>query len=230
MRIFKQILLLIWLTSASWSAEAADSPVVKIIAGRSITFVLPRGFCPIGDGTPQERSWRQLLDRFNAGVNMVVLSFADCQQLARFKNDQDNRIQDYGTYLVSLSPRANYPANYPRAKFLATAPSQLQKIDPTSVEDKANKKFNDLATDLTIDNFSLGMVDANENAVYIVTGALVNAGGQLTRKMAVTAITLAKGVFISIHLYSDYRDQETFLQLLNAQRRLASAFVVANEQ
>lgn len=228
MSIFKWMLWFILLAYLGCRAEAVETPIVQSFAGRSINLVVPQGYCAIGDGTEQEREWHRVQTIINAGRNKAILDFADCTQLAKFIDDQNYRIRDYGGYLISLSPRAVYPLDYPRAEFLATVPRQIRKVDPKLIEEELNEKFKDAGIGPTVKEATLGIVETNADAAFLVTGGFVEDAGQRTRKIVVTAITLAKGLFISIHLCSDYRNQETFLQLLVAQRRLAAEFVAAN--
>lgn len=212
----------------------AAEVLTHTIEGRQLRFVLPAGHCVLDRQNKLERLVYESTEKISQGRNTVVLLFADCNELARFRKEPDYRIRSHGQFLLPLSngKLSPLPPNYARAKALQSLQGRAQKARAESVESFVNSKLAELGTggDLNVRQVTVGLLDANDDAIFLGLGTMMDIPGGRVRVNAVVAMTLLKGVIVAVNLFDDYRSRAAYAQMLAEQKKLMADLVQANDR
>lgn len=198
------------------------------IQGQPIHFVLPPTYCVLDRNSKEGSAWHSYYERLNEGVNAVLLLFVKCEELSVLRSHPDHRIREYGQYLRQLIGGRTIPQTYTRQYYLSLLTQKTPKLVGQSIAEAATERMERLGEGGSVNSISLGVLDTNDNAVFMGIGVLLKQRGSSIRTGVVAAFTLVKQLPITINLVSDYTNGEMFARLLDAQRLLAARFVTAN--
>ena len=212
------------------SASAAEPVVKQEIEGRTVQFVVPEGYCALNRDNARERQWFEQLARSNQGRNTVAVVFAQCGELASFEKSEDYRVRHHGYYAVTLTrgKLVLLPADYNREKYLAEVKPYVEKTTAAAI-DNAVKKSAGAGDKGKVSTVKMQVRGADGNAIFVGSDSVYESKGSRIRVEGVTALTLIKGIPVSLHLLQDQADNKQREKLFEQQKQAAARFIAANK-
>lgn len=202
-------------------ATAANAETVKI-DGIQAALELPNGYCKLSRRDAIENAMYELQDRVQNGINTVALIAFPCERIKALHKGVMS--PQYAIWLMQ-SPRGvptRLPDGLERRFVLDTWVKAIPKLDTNMLlSEMANRGAKEGMT-LKID--STGVIDRDDNAVYLgLAGQVKRRAGQ-QNIASVTGMTMISGRFFSLNLYDRLENRATFDRLLtNAKDSLARA-------
>ena len=212
-------------------AAAAAPPAIKQeVEGRPILYVVPEGYCALDRDHARDRQRIEQLAKGNEGRSMVDVVFAQCGELERFRKSKDYRLRRHGYYAVTLTQGKLMllPADYSREKYLAEVKPYVAKTTGAAIDDAVKKATREGGTG-KVSSIKTQIRGSDANAIYVGSDSVYESKGTRTRVEGVTALTLIKGVPVSLHLLQDQGDSKQRERLLDQQKQAAARFVAANK-
>lgn len=108
----RMLALAIALAVAPLAAAVAQETYYADVNGVSVNVHVPEGYCALTGETEAETMLMDFLSNANAGVNEVLISFADCGQLQDWRQGARPSIENYG--FIATPTAANlthFPGN-----------------------------------------------------------------------------------------------------------------------
>ena len=212
------------------TASAVEPVVKQEIEGRTIRFVVPEGYCALNRDSARERDWYERLSKSNQGHNRLALVFAQCAELASFRKSKEHRVRRHGYYALTLTQGklVLLPADYNRGKYLAEVKPYIEKTTAAAIDD-AVKKSAGASDKGKVGSVKMQVRGADGNAIFVGTDSIYESKGSRIRVESVTALTLIKGVPVSLHLLQDQGNSKQREKLLQQQKQAAARFVAANK-
>ncbi|MDB5803594.1 MAG: hypothetical protein JWN73_916 [Betaproteobacteria bacterium] len=206
-------------------AQAQTFEAVSI-EGTPVKLVIPAGYCKLTRDAAPGQSFYATQDRMQQGTNLVLLIYADCNELAKVKTG--GGLPHYGMYLAPLAGghASKLPLTVSRAQAIDEVGKTVPALDEKALQNQSNARAN--AEGLKLDKMTTGLLGKDANALYIGIAANASAGAKSQRFHAVTLITFIKGLGISGNLYSPVEPGAPFDKLWAAQKLQAAALVKAN--
>ncbi|HSF04716.1 MAG TPA: hypothetical protein VLG10_02900 [Methylomirabilota bacterium] len=210
------------------AAGAKDTHVASVL-GANVVLSIPKGYCALDKNSRADNQPLSLLEEANTGRNIILLMFADCKQLQRFRTTGQS-LSNSGVYMAPASAR--HPVKMPRARFVTEIASafkrQRQLVDQGHEEGKRRVSQQDVGVEVE-QVVNLGLLHSDDTAAYtgIVQTLQVEGSGKV-QVAIVTGITLVRERVISVNLSADYSGHDTVTGLLAAQRELVKALIAAN--
>ncbi|MBI3918462.1 MAG: hypothetical protein HY322_15815 [Betaproteobacteria bacterium] len=212
------------------TASAAEPVIKQEIEGRTIRFVVPEGYCALNRDNARERDWYEQLSKSNQGQNRLALVFAQCGELARFNKTKDYRVRRHGYYALTLTQGKLLllPADYNRGKYLAEVKPYVEKTTAAAI-DEAVKKSAGAGDKGKVGSVKMQVRGADGNAIFVSADSVYESKGTRIRVESVTALTLIKGIPVSLHVLQDQGNSKQREKLLQQQKQAAARFVAANK-
>ena len=212
------------------TASAAEPVIKQEIEDRTIQFVMPEGYCAFNRGNAREREWIERLSKSNQGRNTVAVVFAQCGELARFNKTKDYRVRRHGYYALTLTQGklVLLPADYDRGKYLAEVKPYVEKTTGAAFDD-AVKKAAGAGDKGKVGSVKMRVRGADANAIFVSTDSVYESKGSRIRVESVTALTLVKGIPVSLHLLQDQGNSKQREKLFQQQKQAAARFIAANK-
>jgi hypothetical protein len=218
--------------AAQHAVGQSEQIVSEAYAGTNIKLVVPQGYCAIKRDDPLGAIHYQYQEDGNKERNIVALLFADCKEWAKRVADNSFRLKHHGSYLFQLKQKQEQllPISITLGRFLSDLSASALKADGITSEisnakmtEIIKKKFeNSAISGPTLNSpLNLGLIDKNDEAVFLGLGLTVKYPDETPRINAVTAMTMIKQVPVSINLYSDHNSKENFNKLLSMQKAAA---------
>jgi hypothetical protein len=212
------------------AAGAAQPPIKQEVEGRPVQYVVPEGYCTLNRDNAREQQWLERLVKGNEGRNTIAVMFARCDELERYRKSKDYRVRRYGFYALTLTQGklVLLPADYSREKYLAEVKPYVDKTTRAAVDEAARKAARE-GDKSKVSSAKMEVRGADGNAIYVVSDSIYEARGTRTRVESATALTLVKGIPVSLHLLQDQGDAKQRERLLDQQKKAAARFVGANK-
>ena len=223
---------LAWLASAllfHGAAAQAQSIESVSVEGTPVKLVIPAGYCKLTRDAQPGQAFYGSQDRMQQGTNLVLLIYADCNELEKVKSAKSGAgLPHYGMYLAPLAGghATKLPLTMSRAQAIDEVAKSVPAMDMAALQSQSNARAN--TEGLKLDKMTTGLLGKDANALYVGIAANASAGAQSARFHAVTLITFIKGVGISGNLYSPVEPGAPFDKLWAAQKLQAAALVKAN--
>ena len=218
------------LAQAPGAATAAEPVIKQEIEGRTIQFVVPEGYCALNRDNAREREWFERLTKGNQGRNTIAVVFAQCGELASFRKGKDYRVRRHGHYALTLTQGklVLLPAAYNREKYLAEVKPYIEKTTAAAIDD-AVKKAAGAGDKGKVGSIKMQVRGADANAIFVSSDSVYESKGSRTRVESVTALTLIKGIPVSLQLLQDQADSKQREKLFEQQKQAAARFVATNK-
>ncbi|HEY4374224.1 MAG TPA: hypothetical protein VGN52_20025 [Burkholderiales bacterium] len=210
-------------------AAQAQTTEPASVEGNTLNLTIPAGYCKLTRDAEPGRTLYGSQDRMQTGVNLVVLIYGDCKEVAQLKSGKARALPHYGMYLAPLSAGhvSKLPLTVSRAQALDEIAKSVPAMNPAVLEQTAGARAK--SEGVAMNKMTSGLLGRDANAVYVGLAANVSgAGAAPNRFHAVTALTYVKGVGLSSNLYSPVEPGAPFDKLWAAQKALAAALVKAN--
>jgi hypothetical protein len=197
------------------------------VDGASISLPAPAGFC---DMTRNNASDTRALDTIGqlvarANGNRLLAMSADCGQLSEWRAGK-RLLGDYGQYQTSGSPAAT------DALFKETCATLRTEGEQTfsSVKDDVASKMEEAIKNVKVNDQSFaGFLGEDATGCYVAMLQNLQAGnGTKIVQLTLLAITVVKGKFLFVNLYSPYVNSDTVNATLAKLKSTVAAVVAAN--
>lgn len=229
---FKRRLLVLFgllvVVSGSSHALAKDARTVSLL-GANLVLPIPKGYCPLSAAHPADKDLMSRTERTVGTRNRVLLMFADCAQLKRYRST-GTAMSNSGSYMAPKSARK--PVRMPRSKFARVIGAQIKK--QTGAIKKAQRKMTERinkegnGAELK-GNKNLGLVRQDDTAAFMGLVQTWQAeGSSKILAGSVTGLTLVRERIVSLNLYAPYEGRKTIESLLKAQRANIKRLIEAN--
>lgn len=224
------------LAAAHFGVATAARALTVPVGESAIAFDPGAGFCALDrtahdiDRTLLEA--QEQLHRQNALLAMVLR----CDRLVGLRDGTESTLGTYGILLApydedgGLTPTSGArPALLEElAAYLGAEPDEMAERVAAGVE-HVREALADVGTDLTLsETRSLGLLDRDDNALYLGVLSSYAVGGAPQTMASVSAITLAGGYMLTYSVYRPYEDEQSFVALLDLARPVMRDLVAAN--
>jgi hypothetical protein len=201
-------------------------------AGQTINLVIPYGYCVIPQNTKQGKPFYDLQAKGNSSINIVAVIFADCEEWKHHEADGSYTLNRTGNYLFQLTEgkQALVPKGTTRFDYI-----KLVTGTDFSMEDKlestVNTKIAKTGTKTgTIKDINLGVVEADENAVYFAMVSTIKYQNeevslQIGGTIAMTIINL---IPTSMNIYDVYQGKAGLVNQIRVQQQVVRALIKEN--
>lgn len=218
----------LFLLSCWAGAAAAQSIEPTDVEGTRLSLVIPAGYCKLARDTEPGRSFYGSQERMQSGMNLVVMIYVDCNELAKVKSGKAKALPHYG---MVLAPNAGghvnkLPPGVSRAQGIDEVAKSVPMLDTATMEKATSARAK--GEGVALDKMVTGLLGKDANALYVGAAANVGSPGAGTRVQGVTLITFLKGIGISDARYSPDARGAPFSELLAAQKLQAAALIKAN--
>lgn len=210
-------------------AAQAQSTEPVSVEGTALNLAIPAGYCKLTRDTEPGRTLYGSQDRMQTGVNLVLLIYGDCKEVAQLKSGKARGLPHYGMYLAPLTAghASKLPLTVSRAQGLDEIVKTVPAMDPAALEQTAGARAK--SEGMAMNKMTSGLLGRDANAVYVGLAANISGnGGPANRFHAVTALTYVKGIGLSSNLYSPVEPGAPFDKLWAAQKTLTAALMKAN--
>jgi hypothetical protein len=213
------------------SFSAARATVFDLPDGQ-LHFTPPDGFCSL---EPDQYEADARLFNLQADVlqssNRLVAYVVDCEALAAWRNDPSLGTGDYGLFMLPLSNGALRRFDQlSRGAFLDEMARVYGAVGTGDIRAAIGETARKVLDDLNIGEIrSLGVLDRDDDAIYVGLVGNFDDGGSAYTLAVVMATTLLNGYPASFNLYTGYIDDLTFDDLLARQKAQAQTLVAIND-
>jgi|GEM_PF-5826648 hypothetical protein len=213
------------------SVSTGHATVFDLPEGQ-LHFTPPDGFCSLEPD--QYESDARLFD-LQAEVlrssNCLVAYVVDCETLAAWRDDPSLGTGDYGLFMLPLSNgELRRFDQLSRAAFLDEMERVYGGIGTGDIRAAIGERARQVLDDLNIGEIrSLGVLDRDDDAIYVGLVGSFDDGGSAYTLAVVMATTLLNGYPASFNLYTGYIDDLTFDDLLARQQTHAQTLVAIND-
>lgn len=226
--IFAMLALLVGLLD-SFEAHAE----VLNIAERQVDVKLPKGYCAAKANGHEA----QIVDRTKNLVrphNQLIMMFVNCNELLPKRltiNIGNDGFDDYGTLLL-LTPNGQQPTpeRGSRTAYLAATIEAAVKIPsiPEQYFKAAEKRLQEIRPGTTQ---NLGIIDKDENAIYIGMVYTVRDSNNETNRRYITVggYTLVKNLKMTMNIVRRYKSVDDLRTTLAKSKENLARLVSANE-
>lgn len=195
----------------------------------SINAPIPAGYCKVPRESRLGQNLYPVQERMQSGINLVLLVFADCNELKALEAGKAQNLVRYGMYLAPLSNGqvTRIPAGMSRQQAIDDIAKTIPALDLADMQSKSNARTS--KEGVTLEKVTTGLLGKDANALYVAVGANAQAGGaQATRFRGVVLITVLKNLAVSCNLYGPVEAGTPYEKMLAAQKANAAALIKAN--
>ena len=176
-----------------------------LIGSEKISITIPRGYCPLADSDPSDLRLIRYLQEENRIVNLVLIIFADCEQLDSWRQGVKASLDDYG-YILSPLSLANTKLRMSITNYLSEMREIMGGHSDTTPENQADRVEELVKKSFTTAKLNqtknLGLLFEDDKALY--WGLLQNIAaenGEIKNMLGFMGITLVKGKGVNIYLW-----------------------------
>ncbi len=220
-------LLLLALAFAA-NAQAQDFSLL----GRQLRLPPPQGYC-VADDSHVERPVVARMRKLLEPQGPFLMMFVECAELQRIREagrEFTDGFTDFGTYSAFALHGELKAVDQSRQAFLGAIASVDDEAAAREGIDRGLKRLRAIGRTIT-STVNLGILGVDSNAIYM--GVATAGPGQDAERaqgsLNVGAMTLVKGMRLSISRVRVYRKPEDLPTLLADQKRAMSELVAANE-
>lgn len=205
------------------------------VGGRSIELPSPQGYCKIGE-TRGEQKFVELTAKATGPSSRILALFLRCEEVAEWRKNAPSELVSSSDWVVlgvildrdgQLRPMEGVS----RKEFVRTLGSAMSK-DPalfSRTNADAQIRLNSLVTGADFRMMGTQVLKADDEAIYFILGSEILAdNGEHRRVIAVSAITLLKGVRIVYGNYRQVNPSQNGNALFGKTNALVHAAVQAN--
>jgi hypothetical protein len=196
--------------------------------GQTLSISPPPGYCALDPSDPNDAVVIKRLEVQQEGMNLVPLQFGICNELADWRAGRIPVLSRYGQIMLPLSyAEAPRPLPMSRQEYLDTVAPQIPKVDAAQVAE-LESKLNARTEDVQISSIqNLGILDQDENAIYVGMLGVITGGGQKLPVAAVAAATLLESIPVTVNLYGP-TDEGAFDKLVAIQKAYVADLIRRN--
>ncbi|MBF0093341.1 MAG: hypothetical protein HQL34_02225 [Alphaproteobacteria bacterium] len=211
-----------------WSGATAAGEFA--VAGRQLVLSPPSGYCALGGDRADEADLIDRLRAGNAGRNRVLLAYARCDELERWRAGGERVLLHHGHVLTALTGGKEVPLDgTSRGAFITHLERSVPKLDRDALRNAVNKAVEGAGLG-QLAHFKQGIAGKDDNALHVASLEVFEMGGRETAVAGMTSITLLKGLVISANLYRPFETEASFEPLLADAHATAAAMVAANPE
>jgi hypothetical protein len=171
-----------------------------------------------------------------ASSNRVLVSFAECSQLAALREQRRQYLDDFGQYMMPLRGNRNTmaPADFARgmAEFFKSQGAALMR----DAEQETRDRIGSLRLGIRLgENRMLGILRTDQRASYLgLVQSLGLPGGETKVQVGIVAMGVIKQRVVSLNLYTPLPEGDagtgTTIGLLNLSASTYAAMTEANSR
>lgn len=228
---FANVVRTIFMVSVALTGTAClfeSNTVGTRLAGRTIKFNPPAGYCVLDERRPQEREAIETLREIQKPMNHLIWIFADCQELNDMREGRADRVFHYGEVMAIQPEGTLKPVRTSRFQFAFAVTSTLPRFDQATVTRELNRR----TTRLGLSNYEVlhfGHVSTDPSGAYAGIVVAENWGRARSTTAGVVAMTLVRSLPMSIALYGPYSDFRAYETLRTELRPIVGDFITLNE-
>ena len=200
---------------------------------KEIAYDVPAGWCQLNATNETDATLLRAAQELQGVRNQVLALFGDCGELEGARRGQ--AILHYGLLLGVRDPATGKPfiiPNLARSEVitqLAGAFSKRLASDMFAEMDKQLSSVGDKhGVKLQLKEPQIGVLDRDDNALYLAFASNILVNGQETANSGVTAMLPVKERIISMNIYAPYESKNTYATLLVTVKDSASRLIAKN--
>lgn len=214
------------------SAAEEGKKLKGTIGSTTVSIVVPDDYCPLNPSFPADARMIKLLRTAQAGKNYVVVQFANCEQLKKWRSGNQKVLDDLGGVTTPIQ-YANQALPYSRAVLIA----QLARIYRSrggailkGATGEVNRKIGAAAKNLKLNETKfLGVMYEDGNGVYVgLLQSLKTEFGEPKVQIGVTAVTVVQGKMLSISVYTPAVTENSSSEALATAKSIVEKTLAAN--
>jgi hypothetical protein len=209
--------------------EAKGRNLIVELAGRTLSFPTPPGFCPFRDGNAFERDFTRSMHQAMKQLTIrIILLFGNCHDLGKLRKSGRHPISSYGNYVVALTPEGAVvvlPPGVDRVDFVRSQVAEYQNFDVAGVMTLASRAAAELG--VKIDHARVGIIESSTDVAYLATYTAARADTGFAGPVAgITAITAIRGIPVFASFSRPLKGTSTYEALL-ADAKIAIGKVIS---
>lgn len=213
-------------------AAAQERNVPLDIGGTSIKLVLPAAFCSLDPAQQSDARMLRLVRQAQAGKNIVLTQYANCEQLKAWRTGQRKVLDDLGG-ATTPTQYANQSLPYTRPQLIAQLSAVYKRQGGSILQgatSEINRKIGAAARNLKINETKfLGVMAENAKAIYIGLLQKLNTEfGDPKVQIGVTGVTIIKGKLLSISVYTPSIGENSADEALQTAQSIIEKTIAAN--
>lgn len=210
-------------------APAAQAETLSI-AGRAVVLEPPAGHCALSEAETADRPLITSLRRSNEGRNIVLMVFAECENLRLWRRNQVPTLLSHGQFLAPLNKGQSRTVPHSRAEAMRNVAAAVPLIPWQDIVKQTQARLSAQGVVAPAEGYKpLGVLHSDEQSVLMGLILPVPKDPNVRVGAGVTAITLVNEVLISINLYRPFVDESTIAALVAEQQSNIAAFIALNE-
>jgi hypothetical protein len=197
------------------------------VGGKILSIAPPQGSCAYDRSNDADAAVMKRVEDAQAGRNSVVLQFGLCDEFVRWRANEIVFTQ-FGQIMLPLTyTGAPCPLPMSRQAYLDQVAPKIPQIDANTVQ-KVEDELNSKVDDAQISDFQiLGILDRDENALYVGFVGVLEIDGKRFPSAGVGAITMLGSVPAIVNLDGP-AGEGVFDKLLDAQKAYVAELIRKN--
>jgi hypothetical protein len=196
--------------------------------GKTLSIDPPAGLCAYDRSNPSDALVMRRVEDQQTGMNAVPLQFGACDELADWRAGRIPVLSRYGQVMLPLTyPGAPGPIPFSRRQYIEAVAPQIPKVNAARMEE-LKVQMNAKTPDVQLSGLqNLGILDQDENGLYIGMLGVLDADGRRIPMAGVAATTLLDSIPVSVNLYAQI-GEGVFDKLLAAQKAYLAGLILRN--
>jgi hypothetical protein len=214
-----------------------------VLVGRTLHLPVSDGYCALDSTNDIDSMLLRVMADMQRGTSELAAYWVDCEQIARFRSGESDDFSSFVLLLAQLSGHTKpTPVDMALNEYLALMKRHIVKANggkdllPGDIQARVRERLDETLANIDADGSGiaigetrqLGLLDEDSSALYL--GMIMHAvvDGQSDISAAAIAMTELNGLSMSVNVYDDYRDAESFEALLARARAIAAEVVAVN--
>lgn len=215
-----------WIELNGDAGQNAPPPTPSANIDPRVSVDIPLGYCEILETSPREQNLLARTRR-EREPNMVLLAlFADCEELATWRNDNAARLNHFGAaFILKVSGNVR-PIKGDRPDYL----TQLNRILSSATSDGAKRLLDRIVSGpVDMKPKRPQVVATNSSGIYIGQIAEMTSDQSTTTLAGMSAITLINQYPVTVHFYRTHQDERSVRSLLPLAMSTLIGWTLRNE-